>query len=169
MPDLNWLAILMRWVHILSACLAIGGPFFMRFVVSPAAGKLEPAQAEELRKRIMSRWKHIVYLLILAFFVSGFYNFFAATHSARFAGAPLSEKVLYQALFGIKFMLALPMFVLASALSGRAKVFEPFRARQKFFTTIFLLFGVLVIVTGGIMRQLPTLPHSPPTTTVSVP
>jgi uncharacterized membrane protein len=162
MPDLPWLAILMRWIHIVSACLALGGPFFMRYVVAPAAGKfLDPGQSDELRQRVMGRWKYIVYLLILAFIVSGGFNFYAAI--LRLKGTALSTHVLYQSIFGIKVIFALGMFVLASALTGRSKAFEPIRQRHKLFTTLFLLLGLLVIAGGTILHQLPLPPVTPAT------
>ena len=158
------LTIGLRWVHIASACLALGGPFFMRYIVAPAARRLlEPAQAEELRQRVMTRWKKVVYLLILAFVVSGFYTFFAAGRwqDPRWTR---TDRVAYQALFGIKVMLALGMFFLASALTGRAAALAKIRQHHRAFTTLFILLGFCVIALAGIMRALPLAPEPPAAT-----
>src|SRR5438105_1021302 len=73
--ELLWM-LAIRWVHILCATLAIGGPFFLRFVLLPAAGKTldEPAH-QQLRGAINARWRPIVYTLITLFILTGLFQF----------------------------------------------------------------------------------------------
>ena len=69
-----FLAILFRWQHILPACLALGGVFFMRFIL-PAGLMQIP---EEHRAPVMNKcrriFKMVIHTCILLFIVSGIYN-----------------------------------------------------------------------------------------------
>src|SRR4051812_17687491 len=90
MPWQVMLAWLVRFVHIASAMGAIGGPFFVRFALMPAAsGVLEEEAHLKLREAINARWRKIVYVLITLFIVTGFYNFFVET---RFNGVLLTAR-----------------------------------------------------------------------------
>src|SRR5271170_1780221 len=125
MPAELILPFVMRWIHIVSATLAIGVPFFVRFVLTPAAGKvLTDEQHQRLRETINARWKHVVYLLIALFIISGLYTFLVPVRingvlvSSRWRDFPPDDKRLYHMLFGIKMIAAFGIFFLASALAG---------------------------------------------------
>ena len=70
-------ALLSRWTHIIFAIIAVGGVFFMRFVVHPAAVEaLDEAGRKTLREAAMKRWKRWVMMSIGLLLVSGLYNYF---------------------------------------------------------------------------------------------
>ncbi len=145
--------LVLRWVHIASACIAVGAPFFLRFALLPAAEKtLQPEQFQALKETINARWRIIVYLLITVFILTGLYNFLVI---ARWKSFVPSDKSLYHMLFGIKTLAAFVVFFLASALAGRSKTFAPIRRSPKFWTTILLLNAALIIICGSYLRQLP--------------
>ena len=157
-PDavhLNWTAIIMRWLHITSACLAIGVPLFVRFVMLPAArGTMEVETIDKFRAAVNRRWSKFVYLMIALFLISGIYTFFVV---ARWNGpefTPAARK-LYHMLFGIKTLMALGVFFLASALAGRAALFASIRARSSLYLALLIVLGLGVVAISGIMRYLP--------------
>ena len=66
--------ILFRYVHIVAACLALGGAFFMRFILSAASRDLDPQSRDFVFLRSRRAFKFVVHSAILAFLVSGTYN-----------------------------------------------------------------------------------------------
>jgi hypothetical protein len=71
MPVLD---ILFRYVHIVAASLAVGGAFFMRFILPQGSRDLDPQNKEFVFLRSRRAFKLVVHSAILAFLVSGAYN-----------------------------------------------------------------------------------------------
>lgn len=151
MTDLPILALIARWIHIISACLAVGVPIFMRFVFLPVATRtLPPETLAQLRNALNARWRHWVYAIILMFLLSGLYTFIAVV-------LPLDlgeDKPTYHMLFGFKMILALGIFFLASALAGRARIFQLFRDKTKTFLGVLIIMLALLLVLSGLLRNI---------------
>ena len=147
-PDL--IPLLMRWLHIFAAIVLLGGTIFLRAIVIPAVRKGLPEDtAKTVRAVIHARWRKVVPWLILAFLVSGFYNYLAVTRHAHGSGSP------YHMLFGIKFLLSLAVFGLVSVLiSGRP---GPSKIRENADKWLLLLMAlaVAVVLVAGYMKMLP--------------
>jgi uncharacterized membrane protein len=141
------LKLLMRWMHILSACGLLGGMFFMRFVLIPAVGtSVSTDEVPGLHNAVMARWRKFVLLFIVAFLVSGFYNYLFVTRHAH------TDDPTYHMLFGIKFLLSLAIFALASILiSGRKR---PSKIRDKASGWLLVVLGLVtaVVVIAGYMK-----------------
>ncbi len=146
--ELDWLSVLLRWLHIVAAVLLAGGALFWCCVLRPAASELDDATAAGLRQRVAARFSKIVMLAILLLLVSGLINFININRSLP-ADA---NKMLYHGLFGIKFLLALVVFFLASALSGRSAAFEKLRANAKTWLSLTSTLAVAIILISGVMR-----------------
>lgn len=156
---------LFRWIHIASAMLAIGGAFFIRFILLPAATQMLDAEVhQKLRDAVNARWRIIVYVLITLFLLTGLYNFFVSTRvegvlvTGRWRDFIPEDKRLYHMLFGFKFLAALGMFFLASILPGRTATFAPLRKKARLWLLVFLLLGAVVLSCSTAMRYL----HAPP-------
>jgi uncharacterized membrane protein len=167
-PDLL-LPLIALWIHVLSAIAIIGGPIFIRFALLPAAAKvLTEEQREQLRDTINARWKHVVYLLITLFLITGIYMFAYPTRvggvlvTERWADFSPRDKSIYHAIFGIKMIAAFALFFLASALTGRTKALAPIRKNGKLFTTIVIVLGIVAVLCAVIMRDLPQNPPYTP-------
>jgi arginine exporter protein ArgO len=85
--------------------------------------------------------------------VSGVYNFVARIKSPAFDP---EYKGLYHALFGTKVLLALVIFFLASALTGRSEALAKIRQNAKFWLTVNAVLAVLVVCISGVLRFIPT-------------
>ena len=152
MPDIATLDIPtlgVRWIHILSAITAVGGLFFLRFVLLPAArDTLDDETHAKLREAVMKRWKKVVMVVIGLLFLTGLYNLMVV-------GMPkVKEHPSYPMIFGIKFLAALGVFFLASVLAGSAKVFDGLRARAPLWMSIAALLAVVVVVLSGVLGQM---------------
>lgn len=66
--------ILFRYVHVVAACLAVGGAVFMRFLLPVGTRDLDPEKKEHVFLRSRRAFKLVVHSAIAAFLVSGAYN-----------------------------------------------------------------------------------------------
>src|SRR5438067_2045615 len=96
--NLDFVQITMRWVHIGCAMVAVGGPFFVRFALLPAAERvLDGAAHLRLREAVNGRWRVVVYVVITLFLISGLYTFLVAGRWREFGP---EDRRLYHMLFG---------------------------------------------------------------------
>jgi uncharacterized membrane protein len=97
-------------------------------------------------------------LAITILLISGLVSFFNIRR--QFIGAGY-EKLppLYNMLFGIKFLLALGIFFIASALAGRSRALEKFRENARLWMTVNLVLAVLVICISGVLRAMHSYPN----------
>jgi uncharacterized membrane protein len=138
-----YLSILSRWVHIGTAIVLVGGTFFLRFVLAPAAAKLPDDEHAKLKESVMNRWKRFVHLGIALFILSGFYNFLVVQIPKHKGDSQ------YHALIGIKILLAFAVFFFASALVGRSKSFDGMRKNAKFWQLVILLLATIIVGISG--------------------
>mgnify|MGYP005841793535 CR=1 FL=1 len=129
------LGILMRWIHILSAAIALGGIIYARWVAANGA----PPDAVAARFR---PWAVAAFAGSLG---SGFYNFF--TKGVYPPG--------YHMWFGIKFLVALHVLavLILLALPGRTG-----EQRQRLMTGA-AVSGALVAAAGAYLRWLTSNPR----------
>lgn len=156
--QLDWIAIVFRWLHLLAAITAVGGTIFMRMALAPAVesltgGVLTADQRKSLHEAVRSRWVKFIMAAILFLIVSGVYNFVARIRSPAFDP---QYKGLYHGLFGTKVLLALVIFFLASALTGRSEALARIRENAKFWLTVNAVLAVLVVCISGVLRFIPT-------------
>ena len=52
----EWLNLVLRWGHILSAIFLMGGTFFMRVALLPAMAELPEKEREEMADRVRGPW-----------------------------------------------------------------------------------------------------------------
>lgn len=143
------LALAMRWTHILSAIAMLGGGFFLRFVLLPAAEEtLDTETHARLRAAVRARWVKWVSAFILLFLVSGLYNYLFVTRFAHQGNGT------YHMLFGIKFLVSLGLFFLAMLLVGRSALAQRLQANSRVWMLVLLGLGLVVVLLGGYMRQL---------------
>ena len=151
--QLDWLGILFRWLHILSAITAVGGTIFMRMALVPSVAVLTAEQHKALHEQVRSRWVKFVMAAILFLIVSGLYNFIIKIKSHTIVA---EYNRLYQMLFGVKFTLALVIFFLASALLGRSPVFAKIRQNARLWLSVNMALAIIVVCISGVLRFIPT-------------
>ncbi len=115
------LDIIFRWMHIMAACLAVGGAFFMRFLLPIGMRELDPETRESVFLRTRRAFKFVVHPAILAFLVSGIYNTLRVWPRYR------EHRGLAHGLFGAHLLLALAVITISLILlAGR----EPRRSHR---------------------------------------
>ena len=140
--------ILSRFVHIGTVIVLVGGSFFMRFVLMPAAERLSDSEHAALRERVMDCWRKIVHAGIALILISGVYNLIRTLKS-------YDVDAIYHSLFGIKFLLALAVFFLASAMVGRSSALEAIRQNRKKWLGIAILFAAIIVAISAYLKVKP--------------
>lgn len=145
----------LRWLHILSAIVMVGGVFYLRFAVLPAATSLPDDQSERLRGALRRSWAKWVMISIALLLATGLANMFLIPMQNEFP-----EGANYGMLVGIKFMLALPVFFIVSTLNGRSKNAERFRQKTRLWLNVALVLSVIIVCLGGYLRFVPRTPQA---------
>ena len=142
MDSAQLLDLIARWAHVGAAIVLLGGSTFVRFVLMPAAEKLPEPEHDLLRAGLMARWKRIVMAGITLLLVTGFYNYLSRE------GLPPQ----YHMLMGVKILLALGVFFLASALTGRSAGLAAIRRDAKTWLLVLIGTATLVVAIAGYLK-----------------
>jgi uncharacterized membrane protein len=143
------LALVLRWLHIIPAVVVGGATIFARIALLPALASLQDAERLRMKESIDRRWRVVVMVCITLLFVSGIANFVLYQ-------APVHKgQSLYHALFGVKFVAALIVFFLASALSGRSRALAPIRANSRFWVGAAATLVLGIVLISGVLRSIP--------------
>ena len=145
------LNLVFRWLHILAAITAVGGTFFARSVVVPTLDQLAADQRGMLHAAMRARWSKIVAAAIGFLLVSGLYNIISISVNYTLPR-------WYNPLFGVKFLLALVIFAVASLLSGRTSLAERMRRSLRFWLNLNIALAVLVVCASGVLRAAEKVP-----------
>lgn len=177
--------LVLRWAHVLAAVVAMGGLVFARFALVPALAAEDDATRDRIHEGIRRRWLPWVIGAITVLLVSGTLNFLIfqvrvapprESGLTRFVAAIAPGVVAgegwdggtwmratnYHALFGVKLLLAMVAFYLASALVGRGAGTKWVRDDRPKWLTVTLGLTVAVVLLSGWMRQLHTGPAYDP-------
>lgn len=147
-------ALLMRWMHILSAIALMGGTIFMRFALHPSLATLDAAQQEQLKTAVRRHWAKWVMATSGFLLLSGIVNIVIFTANKEVSAMP------YHPIVTLKMLLALVIFFIASVLVGRSANAEKFRAKAVFWLNLNLVLAVVVVMIGGYLRTLHHLPQA---------
>jgi hypothetical protein len=102
-----------------------------------------------VKETIDRRWRVVVMTCIALLLVSGLVNFVLYQ-------APVHKgQSLYHALFGVKFLAALVVFLLASALSGRSVALAPIRANARLYVGVAAVLVLLIVFISSVLRSIP--------------
>lgn len=152
MGNIDWLGLSLRWLHILSAITAAGGSIFAWIAVHPALSTLPDDVRATFAANVRKRWAPIVGVCILFLLVSGLINFVLINRNV-FKGYDVG---VYHMMFGVKFLLALGVFYIASALSGKSKATQPMRDSASFWLGLNVALIVFIVAISGLMRGMHT-------------
>lgn len=148
------LALVSRWLHILAAITAVGGTIFARAVVFPTLAPLPEEERARLHGALRERWATIVKLAIGFLLVSGLYNFLLTVTQYKLPS-------WYHMVFGIKFLLALAIFAIASLLIGKSPAAQAVRARAPLWLNVNIALAVAVVCLSGVLRTAEKTPKPP--------
>lgn len=145
-------ALVMRWLHILSAIALMGGSIFMRFALHPSLASLSEDAQQTLKAQVRRYWAKWVMASSGFLLLSGIVNVVLYTQSREIEPMP------YHAVLTIKLLLGLAIMFIASTLVGRSASAERFREKAPFWLNLNLAMAVIVVCIGGYLRTLHKLP-----------
>lgn len=137
------LPLIFRWMHIIPAIVMVGGVIFMRFCLVANAPH-SPSLLDE-NDQLRKRWARLVMISTMCLLVSGLYN--AATKAMTY---DLSN--IYNALLGIKMLLAFVVFFFVAVLSGRSKRAKRFREEEAYWLNVVIVMMLAIVLIGGYMK-----------------
>ncbi len=146
---MDYLALVLRWIHLLSAITLVGGSLFAFLVLRPWLASLPEEQRRQIHQQLRARWAKVVFVGIALLLVTGLVNIMRIN-----AQLPPELKKTYHPLLGIKVLVALGVFFLASALAGKSAAFQGLRAHWARTLGVVVLLGVLVVLISGYLRTL---------------
>lgn len=154
LADIPFDAVISRWVHISAVIVAIGGTAFLRLVLHPTVQTaLNDETRAALKSALVHRWARFVHVAILFIILSGTYNAVVMFPQHK----PVEgEPPLYHILFGVKMMLALGLFFIAIAVTGRSKAFAGMRNRMVRWTAINLVIAGAIVLISNVLKNIPT-------------
>ena len=136
------LVIFFRWLHIFSACVAIGGVFFARVVLPLGLKVLEPEARHAAFLKMRRGFKMVIHPCMLCLIVSGVYN--------SMANWGIYHQIPEQAhpFWGTHVLLALGIFTVAIyMLAGK----EP-PVNHARWAVVNLILMALAVVTAGALK-----------------
>jgi uncharacterized membrane protein len=151
MEPIDILNLVSRWLHILAAITAVGGTVFARFVVVPSLEPLLPDQRAALHAAMRARWSKIVAAAIGFLLLSGLYN-------VGYLSIEYQLPRWYHPVFGVKFLLAMAIFMIASILTGKTPAADNLRRNLKLWLNVNIVMAVLVVCLSGILRTADRVP-----------
>lgn len=108
------LIILSRWLHIVTACLVVGGVFSLRFIFPAGQSMLEPDLREAIFLKTRRVFKMLIHSAILLLLITGAFNTYVAWNAYS-----LNPPLLHS-LWGAHVLLAFIAFgVVLYVLAGR--------------------------------------------------
>ncbi len=142
-------ALVLRWMHIVPAVVAGGATIFAGIALLPALALLPEGERLRVREEIARRWRAVVMACITLLLASGIANFVLYQ-------APVHKgQALYHALFGVKFLAAMVVFFLASALTGRSAALAGIRTKARFWVAVNATLVLLILLISGVLRGIP--------------
>jgi uncharacterized membrane protein len=146
------LLLVMRFLHIFSSIILLGGIFYLLVVVAPrvvaAGGRADAETWFNGNRAAWAKWVGITTTLLL---VSGLFNFINNVTTYKLVPS-------YHMLGTLKILLAFVVFFFAAILAGKTALAESFREKMSTWLKVTILVGVLLVIIGGVMRNYPRVP-----------
>ncbi len=149
MENIDFLLLLTRWMHVSAALVAVGGAVFLRWVLLPGAKEtLEDNVHERLRASVIKRWKKIVHLCVAVLLLTGGFNFYYLVLRTGIEPMP------YHAIFTLKVLAAVFVFIIAIALTGSNPVAAGMREQSAKWLGVLSALALVVVLLSGLLGQL---------------
>lgn len=157
-PNYDLLPVLMQWLHVGSVVLMIGGFFFLRVVLLPAAKVLPDARKTQLIDAAFRRFRVIVWISLITILVSGVYNFITfliATSNQTVTDPKLApDYSMYIVVLGVKFLIVTLIFILGIALTFPYPVYAPIQKHPAPWLNLTLILSLIVIFLSTYLRRM---------------
>lgn len=146
------LNLLMRWVHVASAVVGVGGTVMLRFVILPVLAAR--ADGAEILDGIRQVWKRVFHTVMGLLLLSGFYNYIMVSIPKARALKEAGDEAFsgrYHGTMGMKILLSLILFGIGIAL---LKPVPAMHENRKTWLSVNTVLGLVIILFGAYLRRL---------------
>ena len=133
------LNVTVRWLHISSMMILLGGILFARFVVEPSIASLPSETRNQLGEALATRFRSLMYVAIGILLLTGVYNLVL-----NISGKP----PLYHALLGVKLLAALHVFAVGFL------IVQPRNPKRTRLMTGVVISGLIILAVSAWLRQI---------------
>ncbi len=156
---MTFLPALIQWIHVGSVVLLIGGFFFLRVILLPAAKVLPENQQPKLLEAAFRRFRIVIWSALLTILFSGVYNFIAFLRSTgSLSQDPAIELAqdpsTYILVLGVKLFIVFIIFTFGVLLTFPYPVFAPIQKQPAPWLNLTLILGLIVIFLSALLRRL---------------
>jgi len=134
-----------QWAHVIAAVIGVGGMASLLLILMPSLGVLPPEQRDLLVKRVIRRFRWMIWSAMMLLLVSGFYSVRQYYWEVAWGKS--------WALLTVKIVLALFVFVIVLTLTLPLKVCDRVRARGRMWLSIAVGLAVTVILISAYLRR----------------
>ncbi|MCE9592008.1 MAG: hypothetical protein K8S99_15985 [Planctomycetes bacterium] len=145
MTTLDLINVVMRYIHIVSAVVAVGGMACILICLTPAVRVLDESFRDALLKLVHHRFQRVVWVCIAGLTLSGVWRFIQLQQQHAYGK-------LGHALIGTKILLALILFAIVFLRS--VNLIQPKKPRTILMINIHL--AAIIILLGAILQYLRT-------------
>lgn len=156
---MEYLAVVLRFLHIGAAAVVIGGTAYKWFAIRPAWRTAPESSSSELREQFARNWRPVVLSAIAILLITGLVNF-VAYKIPEYRDHP--SKGTYHALMGVKILAALAVFHMATLLTAPGPRGAQRRARSAGWLAALLGLFALILVIGAKLANFEALFPGPP-------
>lgn len=137
---------LMQWLHLGGVIIGVGGVAFARFVLIPTAAALPPEQRAPFMARIGARFNPILWAAIGVILMSGLYNMLSSLQAG--------VDVRYQAVLGLKVLLALALFTIAFLITLPFPALARMQKQRPRWLLVNLTLATLIVLLSAALRRM---------------
>jgi uncharacterized membrane protein len=146
---LFWLQFISRICHIIGAIILVGGLFYIRTIISPAAAPPGTSPVEQYFGGPRATWAKWVGIATALLLITGLFNYVMIVKQHEHMASS------YHMIAGMKMLAAVLVFLLAALLAGRTTAADSLRQNWRFWLGTCLAVGFLTVILGSFLRTYP--------------
>lgn len=151
---MDYLAVLLRFLHIITAIALGGAVMFQWAVLRPVLGVAAPEARPAIDTAVTARWRSTVYSSIFFLLATGLINFLMY-RVPYFREHP--QKAIYHGIFGVKLLAALLFFHGVTVLSLPGAKGDKYRLRAGGWLGYLIALLIVIVASAAVLRYFENL------------
>lgn len=140
------LNILVKWIHVSSACVLVGAVALALWGILPGLGSGGSGDAPPFNEMLLKRFRVLIHSSLGLLLLTGIYNFWSALQRPALHNSPA-----YQGILGAKILLFIIVFALAILLT-RAQKATGLGGRTGLFLTWMMALLIIIVLLSTILN-----------------
>jgi putative copper export protein len=151
LDGMYWVNLASRVLHTTFGAILLGGMVYLRLMFARSAESSADSAAVCFNDR-RALWARCVAIATVVLLATGLYNYLAMRGMYERLPGP------YHMLFGIKFLLAFPVFFIAAAIAGRKPLADRMRQNMRTWLNLGIALAIAIFAIGAAMRSFQKIP-----------